>query len=63
MPARSLRWGERSVAELAAAGETNREIGARLYLSPKTVETVLTRVYRKLGVRSRTELARRLEAG
>ncbi|HEX6056514.1 MAG TPA: LuxR C-terminal-related transcriptional regulator, partial [Intrasporangium sp.] len=57
-----LTVGERSVAELAAAGETNREIGARLYLSPKTVETVLTRVYRKLGVRSRTELARRLEA-
>jgi DNA-binding CsgD family transcriptional regulator len=55
-----LTVGERSVAELAAAGETNREIGARLYLSPKTVETVLTRVYRKLGVRSRTQLARRL---
>lgn len=54
--------GERTVAELAAAGVTNREIGAQLYLSPKTVETVLTRVYRKLGVRSRTELARRLEA-
>ena len=58
-----LSVGERTVAELAAAGVTNREIGARLYLSPKTIETVLTRVYRKLGVRSRTELARRLEAG
>ena len=57
-----LTVGERTVAELAAAGVTNREIGAQLYLSPKTVETVLTRVYRKLGVRSRTELARRLEA-
>lgn len=55
-----LSVGERNVAELAARGRTNREIGAQLYLSPKTVETVLTRVYRKLGVRSRTELARSL---
>jgi DNA-binding NarL/FixJ family response regulator len=56
-----LTAGERSVADLAAAGATNREIGAQLYLSPKTVEAVLTRVYRKLGVRSRTELARHLQ--
>lgn len=55
-----LTAGERSVAALAAAGATNREIGAQLFLSPKTVEAVLTRVYRKLGVRSRTELARQL---
>jgi DNA-binding CsgD family transcriptional regulator len=55
-----LSAGERSVAELAAAGRTNREIAAQLYLSPKTVETVLTHVYRKLGVRSRTELSRSL---
>jgi DNA-binding NarL/FixJ family response regulator len=55
-----LSRGERSVAELAAAGRTNREIAAQLYLSPKTVETVLTHVYRKLGVRSRTELSRSL---
>jgi DNA-binding NarL/FixJ family response regulator len=40
-----------------ATGHTNREIADRLYLSPKTVETVLTRVYRKVAVRSRTELA------
>jgi DNA-binding CsgD family transcriptional regulator len=56
-----LTAGERSVADLAASGATNREIGARLFLSPKTVEAVLTRVYRKLGVRSRTELARQLQ--
>jgi DNA-binding CsgD family transcriptional regulator len=49
---------ELEVAMLAAAGETNREIGARLYMSAKTVEVHLGRVYRKLGVRSRTELAR-----
>lgn len=55
-----LSAGERSVAELAAAGLTNREIAAQLYLSPKTVETVLTHIYRKLGVRSRTELSRSL---
>ena len=55
-----LTAGERSVADLAAAGATNREIGSQLHLSPKTVEAVLTRVYRKLGVRSRTELARQL---
>jgi DNA-binding CsgD family transcriptional regulator len=55
-----LTAGERSVADLAAAGATNQEIGAQLFLSPKTVEAVLTRVYRKLGVRSRTELARQL---
>jgi DNA-binding CsgD family transcriptional regulator len=58
---RSLTVGERSVADLAAAGATNREISAQLFLSPKTVEAVLTRVYRKLGVRSRTELARQLQ--
>ena len=40
----------------AASGLTNREIGARLFLSPKTVELHLGRVYKKLGVRSRTEL-------
>lgn len=55
-----LSRGERSVAELAAEGRTNREIAAELYLSPKTVEAVLTHVYRKLGVRSRTELSRSL---
>jgi DNA-binding CsgD family transcriptional regulator len=59
--ARDLTAGERSVAELAASGATNREIGAQLFLSPKTVEAVLTRVYRKFDVRSRTELARQLQ--
>ena len=53
-----LTTSERAVAELAAAGVPNREIAGRLYISEKTVEAVLTRVYRKLSVRSRTELAR-----
>jgi DNA-binding CsgD family transcriptional regulator len=48
---------ERRVAELAAAGLTNREIAAAAFMSEKTVEANLSRAYRKLGVRSRTELA------
>ena len=46
------------MAELVAAGLTNRETAARLFLTQKTVEFHLRNVYRKLGVRSRTELAR-----
>ncbi|WP_107771860.1 helix-turn-helix transcriptional regulator [Nocardioides sediminis] len=48
---------ETRVALLAARGLSNREIGASLFLSPKTVERHLTSVYRKRGFRSRTELA------
>jgi len=47
---------EARVAELAASGSTNREVAALLFMSPKTVEANLVRVYRKLGVRSRAEL-------
>jgi DNA-binding CsgD family transcriptional regulator len=47
---------ELQVAVAAADGLTNKEIAARLFLSPKTVEFHLTRVYRKLAVRSRAEL-------
>jgi DNA-binding CsgD family transcriptional regulator len=53
---------ERQICELAAAGLRNAEIAARLFLSGKTVEANLSRAYRKLGVRSRTELAGRLTA-
>jgi len=53
---------EQRVADLAADGKTNREIADGLFLSVKTVEANLSRVYRKLGVRSRTELARTLRA-
>jgi DNA-binding CsgD family transcriptional regulator len=48
------------VAALAAAGRTNREIAEALGLAVKTVERHLARVYRKLGIRSRNELAARL---
>ena len=43
-----------------AEGVTNREAAARLFLSPKTIEVHLSRAYRKLGVRTRTELSRRI---
>lgn len=52
-----LTASERRVAERAAAGSTNREIAAELFVTPKTVENHLTRAYAKLGVSSRTELA------
>ena len=53
---------ERQVAELVMEGATNREIAARLFISVKTVEATLTRVYRKLGIRSRVDIVR-LAAG
>lgn len=55
-----LTASERGVAELAATGRTNREIAAQLFMSRKTVEANLARVYRKLGIRSRAELGARL---
>jgi DNA-binding CsgD family transcriptional regulator len=51
---------ERRVAELVAAGRSNREVAATLYLSTRTVEGHLSRVYAKLGVHSRLELVTRL---
>src|SRR6188768_271784 len=53
-----LTAAERRVAALVAEGRTNREVAAVLVLGERTVETHLTRIYAKLGVRSRTELAR-----
>jgi DNA-binding CsgD family transcriptional regulator len=52
-----LSGREREIAELVAEGRTNREIGGELYLSEKTVEGHLTRVFAKLGVTSRAEVA------
>jgi DNA-binding CsgD family transcriptional regulator len=48
---------ETRVAELVAAGGTNREVADALFVSVHTVEANLKRIYRKLGIRSRTELA------
>jgi DNA-binding NarL/FixJ family response regulator len=53
----ALTARERDVCQLVAAGRTNREVAAALFLSPRTVEHHLRAAYRKLGVRSRTELA------
>jgi DNA-binding CsgD family transcriptional regulator len=53
---------ELRVAELAAAGLTNREVASRAYVSPKTVQANLARVYRKLGIHSRAELGARIES-
>ncbi|MBV7697509.1 LuxR family transcriptional regulator [Streptomyces sp. TRM70350] len=53
---------ERQVAALVMEGATNREIAGRLFISVKTVEATLTRVYRKLGIRSRVDIVR-LAAG
>ena len=53
---------EETIARLAVEGLTNREIADRAFLSPKTVEVNLTRIYRKLGVRSRAALASRFAA-
>jgi DNA-binding CsgD family transcriptional regulator len=55
-----LNETERQVAQLAAQGLSNQEIAQRAFLSVKTVEANLTRVYRKLGIRSRAGLARTL---
>jgi len=54
---------ERRVAELAASGLTNREVAARAFLAPKTVESVLERVYGKLGIHSRAELGATMAGG
>jgi DNA-binding NarL/FixJ family response regulator len=53
---------ERQIAQLARDGLSNPEIGARLFLSPRTVEWHLHHVFTKLGIRSRHQLARALPA-
>ena len=54
----TLTPSERRVAELAGSGMTNRDVAAALFISPKTVEANLARIYRKLGIKSRAELGR-----
>jgi DNA-binding CsgD family transcriptional regulator len=58
--AEGLTPAEQRVADLVANGRTNAEVAAALFLSERTVASHLTHVYAKLGVRSRTELARKL---
>ncbi|EWM12847.1 LigA protein [Kutzneria sp. 744] len=57
----ALTVAEQRVAELVRAGSTNREVAAVLFISVKTVEATLSRIYRKVGVRSRTELVRAMD--
>ncbi len=59
----SLTPQELQVALVVADGATNKEAGASLFLSPKTVEFHLGNVYGKLGLRSRSELAKLVAAG
>ena len=58
--AEGLTPSEQRVAELAVSGLTNRDIAATLFISPKTVEVNLSRIYRKLNIRSRIDLYKAL---
>ena len=58
-----LTASEQRVADLVASGRTNAEVASELFVSLRTVESNLTRIYRKLGLRSRTELAARMKVG
>ncbi|GLI01624.1 helix-turn-helix transcriptional regulator [Phytohabitans aurantiacus] len=62
-PADSLSAREREIATLVAAGLSNQEIASQLFLSRRTVESHLSRIFAKLGVRSRTAMANRLADG
>jgi DNA-binding CsgD family transcriptional regulator len=59
--AEGLTAAERRVAVLVAEGRTNQEVAAALFLAERTVASHLTHIYAKLGVRSRTELARKVQ--
>jgi DNA-binding NarL/FixJ family response regulator len=55
----ALTETERRVVDLIAAGATNRDAAAAMFVSVRTIETHVASIYRKLGVRTRAELARR----
>lgn len=59
--ATGLTAAEQRVAVLVAQGRTNQEVAATLFLGERTIASHLTHIYAKLGIRSRTELARRFE--
>jgi DNA-binding CsgD family transcriptional regulator len=58
-PTGGLTVTEQRIAELVAGGRSNKEVAAALFVTVKTVERNLSRIYEKLGIRSRTELTRR----
>ena len=57
-PYESLSWREREVFKLLALGYTNPQIGAKLKLSPKSVDTYRRRIKNKLGLRDRSDIVR-----
>jgi DNA-binding NarL/FixJ family response regulator len=59
-PGSMLTPSEQRVAELVATGMTNREVATTLFISPKTVEANIGRIYRKLDIHSRAELGTRI---
>ncbi|MDQ3402228.1 MAG: LuxR family transcriptional regulator [Actinomycetota bacterium] len=59
----TLTASEARIAAMVGEGATNQEIADQLYLSVKTVESTLTKIYRKLGIRSRIQLGARLRSG
>ena len=59
----ALTATEERVAELVAQGLTNKAVATELFVTDRTVEGHLTRIYAKLGIRSRSELARRFAGG
>jgi DNA-binding CsgD family transcriptional regulator len=58
----SLTPSERRIAQMATEGQTNREIAQALFVTPKTVETHLSHVYRKLGIQARSQLPETMSA-
>jgi DNA-binding CsgD family transcriptional regulator len=58
-----LTAAEQRIAQHAAAGLSNKQIAAELFIAPKTVEMNLSSVYRKLGIRSRAGLSAALQQG
>ncbi|HEV2917821.1 MAG TPA: LuxR C-terminal-related transcriptional regulator [Actinomycetota bacterium] len=59
-PSGELTPTEQRIAQLVGEGRKNREVAEALFISVKTVEANLSRIFHKLGVRSRTELTRRI---
>ena len=56
----ALTGAERRIAELVAQGRSNKQVAAALFLTEHSVETALSRIYRKLGIHSRAQLAKAL---
>ena len=62
LPSGELTPTEHRIAQLVGQGKKNREVAEALFISVKTVEANLSRIFHKLGVRSRTELTRQIAA-